>query len=219
MDELTPGCAILGLFSVDAIGNEVAITGRMMKKILGIAVLSLCTLAVAAPSQAQRSRGGSAVRGSGSVRGGGTVRVSPRAGVSSGYRGYYSPRYSFGFYSGYPYLYSPYYYPYGYGGYYGSVYGSSYGYGYGAPYAGDGYYVGGRTGRGYGGVQIKDAPGDAQVFADGYYAGNVDDFDGAFQHLDLEAGPHRIELREQGQSPVTFEVNIRPGENITYHAR
>src|ERR1051325_6843854 len=97
-----------------------------MKKLLSIAAFSLCTLALAAPSQAQHSRGGAAVRGGGSVRGG--VAVSPRVVVRPSYRGYYYPRYSFGFY-GYPY-YSPYYYPYGYYGY---------GYGYGYPY---GYYGG-----------------------------------------------------------------------------
>jgi hypothetical protein len=195
----------------------------MMKKLLAIAALSLCTLAIAAPSQAQRSRGGSAVRGGAVVRGGGTVRgggvvVAPRVvGPGYGYRPYYYPRFSFGFGYGYPYYYSPYYYPYGYYGSYG--YGYPYGYG-GYPYGGGGgYYAEGQAGRGYGGVQIKDAPKDAQVFADGYYAGTVEDFDGAFQHLDLEAGPHRVEIREQGQQPISFEVNVRPGETITYHAR
>jgi hypothetical protein len=185
----------------------------MMKKLLGIAVLSLCTLAVAAPSQAQHRRGGGVVvRGGAGVRGGAVV-VAPRV-VSPGYRSYYGPRYSFGFYAGSPYLYSPYYYPYG---YYGSYYG--YPYGYGAAYGG-GYYVGNsREARGLGSVQIKDAPRDAQVFADGYYAGTVDDFDGAFQHLDLEAGAHHIEIREQGQAPISVDVNVRPGETVTYHAR
>jgi hypothetical protein len=180
----------------------------MMKKILYIAALSLCTLAVAAPSQAQHRRGGAVVRGGGSVRGGGGVVVSPRVAVRPSYRPYYYPRYSFGFYAGYPYYYSPYYYPYGYYGAYGYPYG----------YGGD-YYVGGDRARGYGGVKIKDAPKDAQVFADGYYAGTVEDFDGAFQQLDLEAGAHRIEIREQGRPPITVEVNVRPGETVTYHAR
>ena len=181
-----------------------------MKKILGIAVLSLCSLAVAAPSQAQHRRGGAVVRGGASVRGGGGVVVAPRR-VAPSYRPYYAPRYAFGFYGGYPY-YSPYYYPYG--GYYGA-YGVPYGYGYG-----NGYYVEGGDARGaYGSVQIKDAAKDAQVFADGYYAGTVEDFDGAFQHLDLEAGPHRLEIREQGQQPISVEVNVRPGETITYHAK
>ena len=202
----------------------------MMKKLLAIATLSLCALAVAAPSQAQHrggSGGGRASSGQAGSRAGGSVGA-PRAGGSVGgsrvvrpgvggygYRGrpYYGSRFGFGFYTGYPY-YSPYYYPYG---YYGGLYGYPYGYDY--PYGG-GYYVGGRDeALGYGSVQIKDAPKDAQVFADGYYAGIVDDFDGAFQHLDLEAGPHHIEIREQGQPPVSVDVNVRLGETTTYHAR
>jgi len=185
-----------------------------MRKILAIAAFSFCTLALAAPSMAQHSRGGAAVSGGATVRGGGaTVRggavAAPRV-VTPGYRGYYRPyyypRYSFGFYAGYPY-YSPYYYPYGY-----------YGYGYGYPYAYGGYGLTADEARGIGGVKIKDAPKHAQVFADGYYAGNVDDFDGAFQRLDLEAGSHTIEIRPEGGQPTSFEVNIHPGETVTYHA-
>ena len=62
------------------------------------------------------------------------------------------------------------------------------------------YVRSGDVARGLGGVQIKDAPKHAQVFADGYYAGTVDDFDGMFQHLDLDAGAHHIEIRAQGQT-------------------
>jgi len=186
----------------------------MLKKILAVAALSLCTLAVAAPSQAQHRRGsgggsGPAVSGRAVPRGG--VVVSPRV-VGPIYRPYYYPRFSFGFYTGYPYYYSPYYYPYG-------AYGYPYGYEGAYPYAGSGYYVSPGAARGYGGVRIVDAPRDAQVFADGYYAGTVDDFDGAFQHMNLDAGPHRIEIREAGQPPIQFEVNIVPGETITYHGR
>ena len=184
----------------------------MIKKALAIAAFSLCTLALAAPSQAQHRQGGAAARGSAGVRGGGGVVVAPRA-VSPSYRPYYYPRYSFGFYGGYPYYYSPYYYPYGYYGSYGYPYDYPYGYG-------GGYYVGGDRARGgYGGVKIKDAPKDAQVFADGYYAGTVEDFDGAFQQLDLEAGSHHIEIREQGRPAISVDVNVRPGETITYHAK
>ena len=53
---------------------------------------------------------------------------------------------------------------------------------------------------------------------DGYYAGVVDDYDGVFQHLNLEAGPHRIEIQAQGWPPIDVEVRIVPGETITYHA-
>jgi hypothetical protein len=188
----------------------------MMKKILAIATLSLCTLALAAPSQAQHARGSAPSRGSGAVRGGGAaVGARPVAPIYRG--GYYNPRYyyprfSFGFYSGYP-FYSPYYYPYGYYGLYG-------GYPYaGYPYYGGEYYGSSDEARGLGGVRIKDAPEQAQVFADGYYAGTVDDFDGTFQHLDLPAGAHHIEIRAQGQTPAQFDVNIVPGETITYHAK
>ena len=37
-------------------------------------------------------------------------------------------------------------------------------------------------GRAYGGLRITGAPHEAQVLADGYYVGIVDDFDGVFQH-------------------------------------
>ncbi len=183
-----------------------------MRKILAIATFSLCTLALAAPSQAQHRRGSAPAAG-GAVRGGAVVG-GPRGGgpiYRGGYGGYYYPRFSFGFYGGYPFYYSPYYYPFGYYGLYGYPY-------YPYPYY-DGYYVSRDEARGLGGLRIVDAPKEAQVFADGYYAGNVDDFNGTFQHLDLPAGPHHIEIREQGQPPAQFEVNIVPGETITYHAR
>ena len=55
-------------------------------------------------------------------------------------------------------------------------------------------------GAAYGGVRIQGAPRDAQVFVDGTYAGVVDDFDGTFQHLDLEPGSHAIEIRTRRPS-------------------
>jgi hypothetical protein len=76
-------------------------------------------------------------------------------------------------------------------------------------------------GRLYGGLRITDAPREAQVFADGYFVGIVDDFDGVFQHLNLEAGPHHIEVRLPGaynDDPVAFDVSIQPGRTITYRA-
>jgi hypothetical protein len=64
-----------------------------------------------------------------------------------------------------------------------------------------------------------DAPPDAQVFADGYYAGIVDDFDGAFQRLTIEDGPHQIEIRGPGLPPMTFDVNVQPGRTVNLHVR
>jgi hypothetical protein len=75
------------------------------------------------------------------------------------------------------------------------------------------------VGRPYGGVRIDLAERDAEVFVDGYYAGIVDDFDGSFQQVNLEPGPHRIELRLDGFEPVSFEVNVEPGRIIRYRTR
>jgi hypothetical protein len=100
----------------------------------------------------------------------------------------------------------------------------------GAFYGAGGAYPYGYTPRGYfdpipgrlyGGLRITDAPREAQVFADGYFVGIVDDFDGVFQHLNLEAGPHHIEIRLPGaydDGSVAFDVAVQPGRTITYRA-
>lgn len=92
------------------------------------------------------------------------------------------------------------------------------GVGYGAyPAPGYGYYSV-APGVAYGAVRIVDAPRNAQVFVDGYYAGVVDDYDGVFQHLNLVAGPHRIDIQSEDYPPVSFDVRADPGRTITYHA-
>jgi hypothetical protein len=126
-------------------------------------------------------------------------------GFYSGYPGYYGLPY--GYRSGYRYGYPAYAYPgYAYPGYGYSGYGyPSYGYpGYGVP------------GRPYGGVRIDLPHRDAEVYVDGYFVGVVDDFDGVFQQVNVEAGPHRIEVRAPGFETIAFEVNIEPGRTITY---
>jgi hypothetical protein len=97
------------------------------------------------------------------------------------------------------------------GVYYGA--GGSYPYGY-TP---RGYYdpIPGRL---YGGLRITGAPHEAHVFADGYYVGIVDDFDGVFQHLNLEAGPHRIEVEVPGYESIAFDVMVQPGRTTTFRA-
>src|SRR5690606_22524571 len=109
-----------------------------------------------------------------------------------------------------------YYYPYGYYGYY-NPYSPYYGYGlypiytgfgffyydpyWGRPYPG--YYPGygvyreeDRDDRDYniGSIRLKVDPRHGEVFVDGLYRGIVDDFDGIFQRLKLEAGAHRLEI-------------------------
>jgi hypothetical protein len=68
----------------------------------------------------------------------------------------------------------------------------------------------------HGGLRLQVSPRDAQVFVDGYYAGTVDDFDGARQRLKVTIGPHRIELRAPGHETVTFDVTIIEGQTTTY---
>jgi hypothetical protein len=97
----------------------------------------------------------------------------------------------------------------------GVYYGASGYYPYG--YTPD-YYFNPVPGQPYGGVRITGAPRDAQVFADGYYVGIVDDFDGVFQHMNLPAGPHHVEIAWGGYQPIAFDVYVRPGETTTFRA-
>jgi hypothetical protein len=163
--------------------------------------------------------------------------------VGSPLRSYYYPYYGFrpglsiGLGFGYPYYYGAYGYPYyGYGypygaygysydGYYPSAYAdpgyAAPGYGapgYGAPaYGAPGYAVRGGYGT-VGGVRIQGAPRDAEVFVDGNYAGVVDQYDGVFQRLDLQAGAHEVEIRTPGR-PLTYDVNVTPGQTVNIHVR
>ncbi len=68
----------------------------------------------------------------------------------------------------------------------------------------------------YGGVQLEVNQPDAAVYVDGYYAGIVDDFDGAWQRVALEPGPHRFEIVAPGLETLVFEVNVRPNETVRY---
>jgi hypothetical protein len=132
------------------------------------------------------------------------------------YRPYFRPGISVGFGVGYPYRYSYYGYPYNYP--YNYTYFHDYRDSY--PYAPYTYasYVTAVPGYGYGGVRITGAPDNAQVFVDGQYVGKVDNFDGTFQHMNLRAGSHHIEIRGADWSPVTFNVNVTPGQTTTYRA-
>jgi PEGA domain len=68
----------------------------------------------------------------------------------------------------------------------------------------------------YGSVRLKVKPREAEVYVDGYFAGRVDDYDGAFQHLNLATGPHHIQVQSPGYDPLEFDVNIQVDQNITY---
>jgi hypothetical protein len=131
-----------------------------------------------------------------------TVIVQPR----SIYNNYYYPRRT---------------HPYGYGAF-------GLGYFYYDPYrwSGLGVHPGYNYGGGYyqrpystfdiGELRLDVSPRHAQVFVDGYYAGTVDDFDGAFQALKLESGAYRIEISAPGYETLAFDVRINPGQDIRY---
>jgi hypothetical protein len=52
-----------------------------------------------------------------------------------------------------------------------------------------------------------------QVYVDGYYVATADQ---AAAGLDLEPGPHRVEVRAAGYEPLTFDVRITPNQMITF---
>jgi PEGA domain-containing protein len=97
----------------------------------------------------------------------------------------------------------------GFGGYYG-YYDPGWYDPYPPVYSGGGGYV-------YdGALRLKVKPREAAVYVDGYYAGRVDDFDGIFQRLKIDAGPHRVEIRLDGYETLTFDVRIDPDRKTTY---
>jgi hypothetical protein len=220
-----------------ALTYDSAALGVHMKTNLVITLALSLFLAGGVSPLAARQRGGHP-GGSGGAAG----RAAPRGGAPAGtavprgqaphgpggayrppnYYGHYGPGYGNGYYHyGYPYGYYRYGYPYGYYPYsFGLSFGYGYGYGYGYPYGyyPYPYYGYGYTVPSYGGVQITGAPRDADVYADGYYVGVVDDFDGAFQQINLEPGSHHIEIRPKGGQPQAFDVSISPGQKMTYRA-
>ncbi len=161
---------------------------------------------------------GSYDRGRDQGRGGYDRRDSRdyRGGYSSGYsRGYYAPRRLQ--YRSAPRRY------YGSGGRLTLYFGIGSGYRYGSPYSGRVYgyrrsvptygdYVA------YGDLRLKVSPRHASVYVDGYYAGVVDDFDGFFQRLTLEVGPHEIEVEAPGYGSQVFDVYVDPERTIDLHA-
>jgi hypothetical protein len=130
------------------------------------------------------------------------VFVAPR--VYNNY--YYYPRryypYGYGAFGLGYFYYDPYtwYPPTTYPGYYGSYSG-----GYYDPFFFD-----------VGELRLIVSPRSADVYVDGYFAGRVDDYDGIFQALKLEAGAHHIQIVAQGHSPLDFDVRIEPNRKITY---
>ena len=123
----------------------------------------------------------------------------------------HSPQFGFGF----GYRYRPFYYrptvrlgsPYPY--YHRPVYARAYTLPTFAPYQAYSY--------GSGAIRTLVKPKRAEVYVDGYYAGIVDDFDGAFQKLYLAPGEHVIELRLEGHRDFQQRILVTPGHTQKVH--
>ena len=176
-----------------------------MRRTLWMAAMAVCMLLSASFVSAEPQRGGGGGGGGGGrqaqPREG--VRPAPRpggggGGVVTGGRPYYGTRGSYVFVGGY--FYDPFYGPYpwwprsvyGYGGYWPIF-----------DYRAE--------------VRIQATPRDAAVYVDGFYAGIVDDFDGAFQRLPLTPGGHRIELFMEGFRTVRRNLYLQPGSTMRMH--
>jgi hypothetical protein len=69
-----------------------------------------------------------------------------------------------------------------------------------------------------GGVRIDIPQKNATVSADGYYVGQVEDFDGAAEHLSLASGPHHIQIRAPRFRTLDFDVFIQAGRIVSYRS-
>lgn len=96
---------------------------------------------------------------------------------------------------------APYYAPY----WYDPWFAFSYQWGYPYPYPYPYHYHGDPDGS----LKIEVKPAQAEVFVDGYYAGIVDDFDGAFQRLHVPPGEHEIILYLDGYRTVHQKVYVQ----------
>jgi hypothetical protein len=152
-------------------------------KVIRVVILATATLAlVVSPMLASDVE---------AQRRGGRRAASPRAGgvvVAA----YYRPAFISPFY--YDPFYDPWWYPYPRGWY------RPYGYGYGRYYDEE-----------TASLRLQVTPRETQVYVDGYYAGEVDDFDGVFQRLRLEPGSHDIALYLPGHRTTTQGVFLQHG--------
>lgn len=68
--------------------------------------------------------------------------------------------------------------------------------------------------RDHGSLRLEVAPKAAEVYVDGYFAGNVDDFDGFFQRLHVDSGEHALTLYLEGYETVTQQLFVNAGSSL-----
>jgi hypothetical protein len=66
-------------------------------------------------------------------------------------------------------------------------------------------------------LRVQVAPREAEVYIDGYLAGNVDDFDGVFQRLRVPLGEHEVAIYREGYRTITEKMLFRPYQS--YHIK
>ena len=74
----------------------------------------------------------------------------------------------------------------------------------------------GFTGGDYtGSIRMQVTPREAEVYVDGYLAGNVDDFDGVFQRLQVLPGQHDIVVYLDGHRTIQQNIYVTPGRSLS----
>lgn len=63
------------------------------------------------------------------------------------------------------------------------------------------------------GLDIEPNGAEQQLYVDSYYVGTFKDFSG---EMELDAGPHTVEIQASGYETLHIDVNISPGRSITY---
>ncbi len=66
------------------------------------------------------------------------------------------------------------------------------------------------------GLKLDVTPTDARVYVDGYYAGQVADFDGQIRRLPLNPGAHRVEFVANGLEPLVISAEVPEGQMVTF---
>jgi hypothetical protein len=68
-------------------------------------------------------------------------------------------------------------------------------------------------------VRVLATPTDVDVYVDGFFAGFVDDFDGAQQRLPVTPGDHAITLYLAGYRTITRHVSVTSDATVTVRVR
>ena len=176
----------------------------LIRRILFAVVVALLALSV--PAQVFAQRGVAVPR---------HVAAPVHPGVSVGVGGHYGYGYGWGVGVGFGFAWYPFYNPW----YYGYGYPYHFGFGWYPPYP---YYAPfypyypyyGYSGYAIAEIRIAVKQRDAEVYVDGYLAGNVDQFDGTFQRLRVRPGEHDIVLYRDGMKTVQQHLYAGPGSDL-----